>query len=216
MNTYTKINTIYKRDMEVKGHPLIDGAWSEPEFEYLANCIWTGTEKIDGTNTRIQFTGNDVQYKGKTDDAQYFPGMLEKLQQLFPIEKLQTVFPEKEKGAITEVCLYGETYGKGIQSVGKQYRLSGVEFILFDVKIGKWWLQRADVESIAFQLNVDVVPVVFRGTLHEAVKKVRAGYPSLIAEQSIQAEGMIMFPETQLFNRKGDRIITKLKYKDFK
>ncbi len=137
MNTYSKINTIFKRDMEVKGHPLMIDSWSEPEFQYLRDCIWVGTEKIDGTNTRIQYDGTNVYYKGKTDDAQYFPGMLEKLQQLFPIDKMQQVFPKKEEQTEEiQICLYGETYGKGIQSVGKQYSAQEVKFILFDIKIG--------------------------------------------------------------------------------
>lgn len=201
--------------MDKPRHPLIEGDWSEPEFQYLKDNIWCGTEKIDGTNTRIQFTGDSVAYKGKTDEAQYFPGMLERLKEILPLEKLQSVFTNQE-GETTEICLYGETYGKGIQSVGRQYK-SSVDFILFDIKIGKWWLRRVTVEEIAKELNIPVVPIVFIGTLEQAIKKVKEGYASRVAEQdNVRAEGMIMFPEVQLFNRKGERIITKLKYKDFK
>lgn len=213
MNTYTKINTIYKRDMATPRKPLIEGDFSEPEFEFLKDNLWYGSEKVDGTNTRIQFNGKEVCYKGKTDDAQYFPGMLEMLQELFPINKLEQVFPDKD-GTSPEVCLYGETYGKGIQSVGKLYS-PNVKFILFDIKIGDWWLKRKDVEDIASKLEIDIVPIVFQGTLTEAIEVIKKGYQSTISQQVQKAEGMILFPEVQLFNRKGERIITKLKQKDF-
>lgn len=214
MKTYNKINTIFKRDMSKPNHPLIEGDWSEEEFEYLQNCMWCGTEKVDGTNTRVQFDGKEVYYKGKTDNAQYFPGMLEKLKELFPIEKMIETFPEKE-GIAPQICLYGEMYGKGIQSVGKIYNALGVNFILFDIKIGEWWLKRQDVENIAEQLEVNIVPIVFNGTLNEAIVIIKQGFRSTVSVAALNAEGMILFPETQLFNRKGERIITKLKQKDF-
>jgi hypothetical protein len=53
MTEYPKINAPFHRDMDRPGHPLIVGRWSEPEFEYLKDCQWEFTEKVDGTNIRI-------------------------------------------------------------------------------------------------------------------------------------------------------------------
>ena len=48
---YPKINTLFKRDE--KNHIILD-AFTTPEFEYLKNNEWECTEKIDGTNIRIE------------------------------------------------------------------------------------------------------------------------------------------------------------------
>lgn len=220
METYSKINTIYKRAMDKPRHPLIEGDYSEPEFEYLSGNQWIGTEKIDGTNTRVilhlvpgEHSSVALSYHGKTDDAQFFPGMREKLEVLFPLSKMTEYFKVKEGEEELIVTLYGETYGPGINKGGNYGK--EVEFILFDVKIGTWWLRRDAVEQVAADLNIKVVPVVFRGTLMEAVEIIKKGYNSTITDKAFKAEGMVLFPATQLFNRKGERIITKLKQKDF-
>ena len=44
MNTYHKINTIFKRDMANKGKMIIDN-FALPEIEYLKNNKWIFTEK---------------------------------------------------------------------------------------------------------------------------------------------------------------------------
>ena len=89
-NTYQKINTLYKRD--INNIIMQHYEWSCPEFEYLRKLPWDATEKIDGTNMRIEVIQTpmlkldsedilgvqfDVTFKGKTDNAQ-IPPHLEK------------------------------------------------------------------------------------------------------------------------------------------
>jgi len=77
-------------------------------------------------------------------------------------------------------------------------------------------LTRDNLEGIARQLGIDVVPVVGYGTLDEAVEFTKMGYKSLIAQnKDYDAEGLILRPPLELFNRAGERIIAKLKAKDF-
>ena len=209
--------------MEAPRKPLIESVYSEPEFEYLANNQWIGTEKVDGTNTRVIFTikrddnawSSNVSYRGKSDDAGIFPGMMERLEELFPVSKLEKYFNLKPEENELVVTFYGETYGPGINKGGNYGK--DVRFILFDIKIGTWWLLRNVVEQIATDLEIPIVPIVFRGTLIEAVEAIKKGYYSTIVTQNkpFKAEGMILFPAVQLFNRKGERIITKLKERDF-
>ena len=70
---YQKIQTVFKRDPDTKYRTLLDGQFSLPEFEYLANNDWVFTEKVDGSNTVCIWDGVKVSYQGKTEDTQ-IPG----------------------------------------------------------------------------------------------------------------------------------------------
>lgn len=39
------------------------------------------------------------------------------------------------------------------------------DFVLFDICVGDWWLQRADVEDVAMRLGLDIVPVIGKAHL---------------------------------------------------
>lgn len=217
MQEYHKINTIYKRDMSKgsKHAPLILGDWSSPEFEFLQNNTWEWTEKIDGTNIRVGWNGTDVEFGGRTDKAQIPTHLLKKLQEIFTVDKMRSVFGEASNDLPLKVVIYGEGYGAKIQQ-GGNYLPGDVNFILFDIQIGPWWLQRADLESIAVQLEIPIVPVVGYGTLHEAEAFVRRGFKSLVAaNKNYDAEGLVCRPLVHLKDRAGQRIITKIKTKDF-
>lgn len=70
---------------------------------------------------------------------------------------------------------------------------------------------------LQINLNINVVPITFVGRLSEAVEYVKKEFPSQIAEtENHIAEGLVLKPQIDLFNRKGERIITKIKVKDFK
>jgi hypothetical protein len=110
------------------------------------------------------------------------------------------------------LCLYGEGYGAKIQKIGGLYR-PDQDFVLFDVRIGEWWLQRADVEDIAQKLELDIVPIIGEGTLHDAVAVAKEGFNSTWG--NFQAEGIVARPKVELKTRNGQRIITKIKCCDF-
>ena len=87
---------------------------------------------------------------------------------------------------------------------------------MFDVKIGDWWLTREANEDIAKKLNIGVVPIIGIWKLEQAIEYVKNGFKSTIADnKEYKAEGLIMKPKTELFNRRGERIIAKIKHKDF-
>jgi hypothetical protein len=218
MKQYQKIQTIFKRDME-HGASLILDQYSEPEFEYLKDNPWVFTEKVDGTNIRVMWDGQSVTFGGKTDNAQMPVFLLYKLQELFEgTAKKQLflrTFKDKEgQNTPVQVCLYGEGYGAKIQKGGGNYVKDGVDFVLFDVNIDGWWLQREDVEEIAKIFDIKVVPIIGEGTLTEAVEMTKKGFNSQWGD--FLAEGIVLRPKTELRTRRGDRVITKIKYKDFK
>ena len=220
MHKYPKIQTVYLRDPENKYKTLLEGQWALPEFEYLKDNTWVFTEKVDGTNIRVMWDGLGVRFGGRTDKAQIPAFLYDRLQDLFPGSSLASVFPPDEQDGIEvlyDVCLYGEGYGARIQKGGGNYNPDGVDFILFDVKVGNWWLKREDIEDVANRFNIDAVPILGRGTLEEAVTWMQgSGELSEVASAKILAEGFVMRPEVDLCNRQGNRIIAKIKYKDFR
>lgn len=210
MLEYPKINTIFKRDMSVKGAPVIIGQYSMPEFEYLAGNTWVFTEKVDGTNVRVYYDkSGGMRFMGRSDNAQMPTFLLKKLQDMFVSE----AFVEQFGDAADTTVLYGEGYGAKIQKGGGNYIRDGVGFVLFDVQVGEWWLKREDVEDVAAHLGLDVVPIVGKGNFDGAIKLCRDGFKSTWGD--FLAEGLVLRPEVELRTRAGHRIITKLKTKDF-
>ena len=209
MNPYHKIQTIYKRDPATKYKTVIEGDFAMPEFAYLARNEWEMTEKVEGTNIRAIFYRDDrIEFRGKTDNAQIPPFLLARLKEIFypRLSLLAQILPNGG-------CLYGEGFGNRIQAVGANYIPNGQDFVLFDVRVGDWWLEREDVYQIADDLGIPRVPVVEYGNLFDATEMVKAGFPSQWGE--FIAEGVIARPVTSLYSRNGNRIITKLKYGDF-
>lgn len=207
MREYHKIDTVFKRDPETKFRTLLLGDYCNDEFAYLANNEWVFTEKVDGTNIRVMVGSGRIEFGGKTDAAQIPAKLVKQLEaRFFPqSEALHVAFPD---GA----CLYGEGYGAQIQKGGGNYR-SDQDFILFDVKVGDWWLQRESIEDVAGKFGLDVVPIIGRGTLSEMVAKAERGFHSTWGP--FDAEGIVARPATELKSRSGNRIITKIKHKDF-
>ena len=212
MNTYHKIQTVFKRDPETKFKTLLEGEFSLPEFEYLKDNKWIFTEKVDGTNIRVMWDGRAIRFNGKTDKAQLHADLIENLHKMFADK--DALFRESfipPEGHEVSVCFYGEGYGAGIQT-GGCYR-EDKSFVLFDVKIAGWWLQRTDVEEIAHKFGIDIVPIIGEGTLSEMVEMAKIGTTSTWG--TFLAEGIVARPKTELKQRNGGKIITKIKHKDF-
>ena len=91
MTKYPKMQTIFMRGEKKK---IIEGDWTLPEFEYLQNNIWTWTEKLDGTNTRIgwDFDNNQVTFDGRTENSQIPARLVNHLFQNFPRDKFSNLY----------------------------------------------------------------------------------------------------------------------------
>lgn len=198
---------------------MIVGNYSLPEIEYLKDNRWIFTEKVDGTNIRVMWNGESIVFGGKTDNASIPVFLLYKLQELFEgtikKELLKKTFTDEKTGEfMTDVCLYGEGYGAKIQKGGGNYIKDGVSFVLFDVKIGDWWLQRESIEDVGEKLGLKVIPIIGEGTIDEMLEITKQGFKSHWGD--FIAEGIVARPKVELRNRAGKRIITKIKHKDFK
>lgn len=211
MIEYVKIETPFNR-AEDKSKALIIGSYRNETVEYLRNNQWEWTEKVDGTNISIVWDGHKVAFHGRTERAQIPAHLVNKLNEMFGGETNEQMF-EQIFGE-TPMILYGEGYGPKIQN-GGTYR-DDVSFILFDVyqPESNMWLKRESVADVAAKFSIDVVPVVFTGTLAEAIAYVRKHPKSVIGSEH-EMEGLVGRPVIELKDRRGKRVIVKVKVRDF-
>lgn len=211
MNEYTKIETIFERDMDGT-KKLIEGKFRNETVEFLKDNQWICTEKIDGTNIGIVWDGHKVSYQGRTERAQIPANLMNKLIEMFGGETNEELF--EQKFGETQVILFGEGYGAKIQKGGGNYR-SDVSFILFDVYLPEQnlWLKRDALEDISKTFGIDVVPIVLTGTMQEAVDFVKQKPKSTIGVADM--EGLVCKPAVDMLDRMGRRVIVKVKVRDF-
>ena len=205
---YTKIPNVFTRETFGQNR-LIEGSWSTPELEFLKDNDWVWTEKVDGTNIRVVWDGYRVSFAGRTDKATIPTHLAEKLDVLFGGPEKEELF-EAAFGE-TPAILFGEGYGEKIQKGGGLY--GPVNFILFDVFCGSMWLRRDSVEDIAFKLGIQTVPVVGHGTLSDGVEYIRSHPVSKLRDAEM--EGIVCRPSVELSDRRGNRVIVKIKCRDF-
>ena len=209
MKEYQKINNIFKFDEKYR---TIVGMTDT--YNVLRNIAWIGTEKVDGTNIRIYWDGHKIQIAGRTEKSQIPEHLMNYLSNLFLTQEMEYVFEQMfgEK----ETYLFGEGYGYKIQANGDEYfeDRKSVGFILFDVNIDGFDLSRDNVNDIAEKLGLKSVPVVFRGTLDDAIKFVKKHNVSTLGNGSHEMEGLVLQPVIQLYDYKHKLIKCKCKYAD--
>lgn len=210
MKTYEKIETLWERNME-GSKKLIEGKFRNPTVAMCRNLMWDWTEKIDGTNIRIYWDGHSVHFGGRTENASIPAPLVNRLNVLFGGETNAQLF-EQKFGEIP-VMLFGEGYGAKIQKVGGLYKSDGVDFILFDVMVGNQYLRRDGVEDIARCFGIQAVPIVLRGDIDDAVAYIKSKPVSTIGTAPM--EGVVGRLPEELFDRRGNRLIVKIKVKDF-
>lgn len=207
MREYQKIAGPFRRATEGPNrNKVIEGEWVSAELEFTAALGWLWTEKVDGTNIRVGWDGHKVTYGGRTDNAQLPSRLIPVLDQLVPEEMFEQQFGS------TPATLYGEGYGAGIQK-GGVYR-PDMSFVLFDVLVGEWWLQRDNLEDVAHGMGLDLVPIVVECSVPDAIEIVRNGVLSTW-NRDHKAEGLVGITRVGLCGRSGERLIVKIKSADF-
>lgn len=207
---YPKIETLFDRDPKTFS---VTDTLRLPEFGLINS--WLVTEKIDGTNVRVHLSADGLQFGGRTDNAQMPVILVNALRDTFSEEQVRAAFDPD----VSEVWLFGEGYGAGIQGGGKYSK--SARFRLFDVKVGDWWLNWSQVADVATKLGVETVPVLrSKATLSEAIALVPATSAVATIEsdapQKPPREGVVCRTEPLLFTRRGDRLMWKLKNSDYK
>ncbi len=212
MIEYPKIETLYNRDKET--FKVIESEYRRDEFYAVER--WVVTEKIDGTNVRVQLSkDNNVTIGGRTDKAQMPVKLMQYLTETFTVENMYALQENGDRPV--DITLFGEGYGAGIQK-GGIYR-PDQSFILFDVLINdRWWCSDDEVDIAADVLGVERAPVIGVLSRSTITKMVRDGfftYASVEGVVAATAEGVVCRPLFPLFDRAGARLMWKLKTKDF-
>lgn len=216
---YPKTETLYDREPHGNRKVML-GHVRKPEF--AAVCQWVLSEKIDGTNVRVCWDpDNDhLDFRGRTDRATLPAPLQMHLQLTFSKDAMRESFPD------SAVVLFGEGYGEKIQS-GDYYR-NGVSFRMFDALVLKetrgWWLKYEDVEDVSRKLGTKPVPFWrmtlgledFPRTLGEMKAIAGASRVALLEKEIlVDPEGIVAKSEPLMFDRAGERVMWKLKLRDF-
>ena len=206
MKEYQKIETLYKFDSVTK---KFKREFYNPIIDYLKDCPWIISEKIDGTNIRVHWDGHRVEWSGRTDASQLPKEVESLLQEKFGESEIifEQNFGEKE------VFLFMECYGGKIQGglYGGKERLIG-----FDVIIGDTYLDKMIIKNIFDKFNIQTVEFKIVSNLNEAIEYVKNHVDDSIycTDRKNQIEGLVCVPAVRLYDHQGKRIIVKIKKKD--
>ena len=213
MIEYHKIGTLFQRDVEGT-KKLVEGMYCNDTIRFLKDLYWDWTEKVDGTNIRVHWDGHKVEFGGRTDNASIPASLVAKLNEYFGGETNAQLF--EQTFGDRDVYIMGEGYGTKIQNGGDYTDNKGVDFIMFDLKIGANYQDRASVERCAETFGIKVVPVVGCGDLDAAVKYVKSHPMSFLGNGKHEMEGIVCRPMIELNDRCHNRVIVKIKWNDFK
>lgn len=210
---YIKIQTVNKR-AEDGSKKLIEGEWRDETLKYLSSLPFYWQEKIDGTNIRVTWDGYKIFFNGRTDNANIPSTLMNRLIELFLNPETEQLF-EQKFGESTFV-LYGEGFGEKIQGNGSYGNyITGTDFALFDVYFpqANTWLPRDSVHDIATAFNLREPDIIDICTIEQAIEYVKTKPKSHIGTADM--EGLVGRPMCELRDRRGDRVIVKVKAKDY-
>lgn len=215
------------------------GQYSNVETELLKDLLWECTEKIDGTNisihivpagpfvpeTRVNKDGSTTVYlnsgtyiseiHGKTPAATIPTKLMNNLTNICGTRDFKEAFTVNGIPPQEKIEIFGEGYGAGIQKGGR-YCKDDQKFIVFDIKIGDYYVRREIVEDVCKKLNLDIVPLIGYMTIAEAEEMVKKGFTSRISEDpNLMAEGLVCKAPLGMLDARGNRIITKIKSVDY-
>lgn len=176
-----------------------------------------------------------VVVRGKTSKADIPPHLLNFLHDKITVEKMKALWlPSKDPETGEEIpqeypiTLFGEGYGQKIQKGGGAYfpsdlsKEEAVGFIVFDVLVGdESWLEWENVKDICKKLDIPHVPYVTMNIdqLDDFIYMVKCKTHSDVAQLNggkRPIEGIVAKSIPQLFNARGERVMWKLKSRDFK
>ena len=221
MKEYPSIETVFVRDK----------ATNRLKFGELRNNVneaiplWSVSEKIDGTNIRVIVTLGGVEVRGRTDNAQLHPHLVESVKALFYHKRLVEYFADyrgKDLPPEWLVTFYGEGYGAGIQK-GAGY-CADKRFRCFDIMLGENLLvDDEEMRRICTELGIPTVPFLgFIADLPRTKNSLLEIIPHSVVSfedsgvADYQAEGIVAKPMHVLFDSRMNRVVWKLTFREFK
>lgn len=204
MKEYQKIESLYKFDNEIK---RFRKEFYNPIVEYLKDCKWFGTEKVDGTNVRICWNGHSFEFGGRTDNGDLPKALRILLDNIFNYD-MEVLF--EQKFGQKEVILFMEGYAGKIQ----KGTYNGEEKLIgYDIMIENIYLDKQVSKEIFNELGLVFVPVLEFNNLKSCIDYVYTHKQSIISPEN-KIEGLVCFPAQRIYDHMGNRIIVKIKNKD--
>lgn len=109
----------------------------------------------------------------------------------------------------TNFILYGELYGWGVQNLTYNCKKNEQKVAIFDVMIDNKYQPWEIVEEICKELDLETVPVLYRGPFsHEQTLTLQDG-PTVIGSRAHMREGVVVRPEPERWDPKIGRVTIK-------
>ena len=179
--------------------------------------VWA-TEKVHGTSAHVAWNPDQKQIV-------YFSGgaSAENFRALFD-EAFEERFMKlvDQNGKDIEVVVFGEAYGGKMQGMRLTYG-NELRFIVFEVRIGCYWLSFDKVREIAKDLGLEVVPGKVLPATEEALTEYRNSPSEVAVMRGCQdnadrfgnkpplREGIVLRPLVEMRTNDNSRVIAKYK-----
>lgn len=173
---------------------------------------WIVTEKVDGANFSFWCDGEQVKVASRNQfvDGTFY-GCQEVIDRIAP--KILLFCSDYD----TQIVIYGELYGDGIQ---KRVNYGDKSFIAFDVHCvnSNTPVDKEFAIALCERIGIPFAPVLFRGSFEECLAVTNTFKSHLTPEfhdGANTAEGVVIEPVTPAWFRNGDRVYFKNKSEKF-
>jgi len=190
--------------------------------QQLPKGKWILTEKIDGANIRIIITkpdeeGNREIHIGSRklilNPSDKSSGQFLDCLKEVNLHKLKEYFQDIN----STIVIYGEGYGAGIQKGGIYSAIK--DFRVFDVRIGLAYQDFSYVEKVCIDNQLNLVPIFGNADVVDydgCILNLMNFKETLIKDGTGgKPEGLVYKFEPVLLNKYGERLLFKIKFKDF-
>lgn len=185
------------------GYLSISNLYKDIDILLFRECF--ASEKIHGTSAHISFKeGKLTFFSGGEKHA--------KFEDLFEVDVLCATYSSIYDGM--DLVLFGEAYGGSQQGMSATYGKE-LKFIVFDVKMGDYWLDVPNADQVTKKLGLEFVYYKKIHTTMKAIDREREK-PSIQAKRNgikedKMREGIVLRPLLELKKNNGKRIIVKHK-----
>ena len=210
---YPKIKSVFKRGEDFK----FTKEWTSQVLSELQDFKWHCSEKLDGINIRIvcDLEKNSFQFFGRSDKA-IIPQPLELVlsRTIHNIKNNLSAFSSTHS---KQLVLFGEGFGNNIRKgglyLGKNVDLNVFDCYAFISEEKGFWLNTEHLKELAGALKIKMTPELSPMNIREASEFVKKGFKS--QHGTAIAEGLVLKSRYPLYDTFGERLIFKMKTKDF-
>lgn len=203
---YPKIQTLYNRGSDFK----VTTELRRPEFGYINNWLWM--EKLDGSNISIVQNNGGTNWRGRTPRSQ-FTKEVQNYLSLLCERWHETLVLKRIEYRLDSIEIFGEVIGPKIQN-GEIYS-DKITSRWYDIRVNNsLWLDWDHVIDYSRDLEF-TKPRYGMLPLHRIRDMVQAGFNTAEGNREGPAEGVVAKTWVPLYNNNNDRLIWKLKTKDF-